>query len=141
MLGPILAALAFFVLFVVVYRHFRGFYPSSEFQESSSARSPVPDPDTPRLLFFYTTWCPHSLKAIPEWRSFKEMAQNKTYGGKHLEFDAVDGESAPTKLARYGVEAFPTVVLETSDQIIVYDHAVKAQGVRAWLIQTLGQEA
>ena len=138
MLGPILAALAFFVLFVLVYRHFRGFYPSSEFQELNPA---VVSPDTPRLIFFYALWCPHSRKALTEWKSFQELVRGKTYGGKTLEFESVDGESAPTKLARYGVEAFPTVVLETSDQIIVYDHRVSAKNLRTWLIQTLGQEA
>ena len=100
----------------------------------------VVDADTPRLMFFYTTWCPHSRKALGEWRSLKELAKNHTYGGKQLDFVAVDGDGEPTKLSRYGVEAFPTVVLETSDQIIVYDHRVTAAGLRRWLIQTLGQE-
>ncbi len=85
-------------------------------------------------------WCPHSRKALGEWRSLKELARTHTYGGKELEFMSVDGEAEPTKLARYGVEAFPTVVLEYSDQIIVYDNRVTSAGLRAWLIQTLGPE-
>lgn len=142
MLAPILATLVFVGFFVLVYRQLRGFYPSSTIVEDPTATMPnVPGEDEAHLLFFYTTWCPHSKTAIPEWNSLKETAEKKTYGGRHMRFRALDGDSAKTALARYGVDAFPSVVLVTQESIVHYEGRVRAQGIHRWLLQTLGPEA
>jgi thiol-disulfide isomerase/thioredoxin len=142
MIAPILASIAFVVIFIVAYKYFRGYYPGSTVIEDDPVSSAVPTSERPRLKFFYTTWCPHSRAAMPEWNSFKTLlkSQKLTFGGKQLELEAIDGDSAPTTTARYGVDAYPTIVLETVEQVYHYDKKVKVDGIRSWLVQVLGPE-
>ncbi len=126
----------FVVLFIVGYKHFRGFYPGSTIIEMPAVR----DPDAPRLLFFYTTWCPHSQKALGEWKSLKEMLKGKTLGGKRLQFVPYDGDGEEGAVARYGVDAYPTFILETVDKVVTYEGHAKASRLHSWLIGQLGEE-
>lgn len=126
----------FVVLFIVAYRHFRGFYPGSTIVEMPAMR----DPSAPRLLFFYTTWCPHSQTALAEWRSLKELLKGKTLGGKRLQYVPYDGDAEQGATARYGVDAYPTFILETVDKVITYEGHAKASRLRGWLIGELGEE-
>jgi thiol-disulfide isomerase/thioredoxin len=137
MLIPILMSIAFVVLFIVGYKYFRGFYPGS----SLVIMDPIADPDSPRLLFFYTTWCPHSQKALGEWRSLKQALAGKRLGGKRIQFVPYDGDSETGAVARYSVDAYPTVVLETTEATVHYDGPVKAARLREWLIIQLGPES
>lgn len=137
MLIPVLMSVAFVVLFIVGYKYFRGFYPGSTMVEYE----PIADPDTPRLLFFYTTWCPHSRKALGEWRSLKQALSGKRLGGKQIQFVPLDGDSETGAVARYSVDAYPTIVLETTTTTVHYDGPVKAGQLRDWLITQLGEES
>ena len=137
MLVPILLTIAFVLVFIFGYKAIRGFYPGSTMVEYE----PIADPDAPRLLFFYTTWCPHSQKAIGEWRSLKQSLAGKRLGGKRIQFVPLDGESETGAVARYSVDAYPTVVLETTDATVHYDGPVKAGRLHEWLIGQLGPES
>jgi thiol-disulfide isomerase/thioredoxin len=142
---PVLAAVVFVVVFIGWYRYMRGFYPGStivEYSPQADPAIPSSDPDTPRLLMFYTTWCPHSRKALPEWQSLKTVVrQQKTkFGGKTLQFEAYDGDSDKTEVARYGIDAYPAIVLVTSSGIHHYDAAFKTARIQRWLVDTLGPE-
>ena len=138
---PIGMAVVFVIVFIGWYRYMRGFYPGStvvEYSPNADPAIPGSDPDSPRLLFFYTTWCPHSRKALPEWQSLKTMS--RVYGGKTIQFEAFDGDSSKTETARYGIDAYPALVLVSSTSIVHYDAAFKAARIKAWLIDTLGPE-
>lgn len=135
---PILVAVVFVVIFIGWYRYMRGFYPGSTIVEYSSD-SPSSDPESPTLMFFYTTWCPHSRKALPEWTSLKSMG--RTYGGKTVQFRSLDGDSSKTETARYGIEAYPSLVLITSTSVVHYDGPLKAARVQSWLVRTLGPQS
>ena len=156
---PIGIAVVFVVVFIGWYRYMRGFYPGSTIVEYSPNADPVPgadpnvptsdppvrgaDPEAPNLLFFYTTWCPHSRNAFPEWQSLKTMVrdQKTKFGGATLQFEAHDGDSSKTETARYGIDAYPALVLITSKGIHHYDAAFKTARIKAWLIDTLGPES
>ena len=117
----------------------RGFYPGSTIVEYSPSADLVSDPETPSLLFFYTTWCPHSRKAFPEWQSLKTASH--VYGGKTIQFKALDGDSSKTETAQYGIEGYPSLVLVTSTSVVHYDASFKAARIQAWLSQTLGPQS
>lgn len=140
MIVPILAAIVFGVVFILMYKHFRGYYPGSTVVETPAG---VVEEGAPVLKFFYTTWCPHSRKALPEWNSLRDLVNNQgmKFGGQTIQFETYDGDSATTATARYGIDAYPSLVLETTDKIIHYDSPVRADRVRAWLVQTLGPES
>lgn len=144
MIVPILAAVVFGVVFILMYKHFRGYYPGSTVVESPTAKAAsLPEEGAPVLKFFYTTWCPHSRKALPEWNSLRDLVNNQgiKFGGQTLQFETYDGDSSAAATARYGIDAYPSLVLETTDKIIHYDSPIRADRVRAWLVQTLGPES
>lgn len=131
----ILAAVVFVFVFIGWYRYMRGFYPGSTIVEVE----PDQDPDSPTLMFFYTTWCPHSRRALPEWQSLKTMG--RTYGGKTVRFQTLDGDSSKTQTAHYGIEAYPSLVLVTTTSVVHYDEPFKAARIQSWLVRTLGPQS
>ena len=138
----ILAAVVFVGVFIGWYRYMRGFYPGStivEYSPDIDPANPASDPESARLMFFYTTWCPHSRKALPEWQSLKGMG--RTYGGKTVHFQTLDGDSSKTQTARYGIEAYPSLVLVTSTSVVHYDEPFKAARIQSWLVRTLGPQS
>lgn len=137
MLIPVLMSVVFVVLFIVAYKYFRGYYPGSTMVEMD----PIADPDSPRLLFFYTTWCPHSQKALGEWRSLKQSLAGKRLGGKRIQFIPMDGESETGAVARYSIDAYPTIVLETTSTTIHYEGQVTSARLHEWLVLQLGPES
>lgn len=96
-----------------------------------------------KFIFFYTTWCPWSKKAQQPWASLKEVMKNtpKTYGGKTVIFEEVNAESEEGKAALYGVKAYPTFKLETSDKVYEMLGKPSVAAFRAFLITVLGQES
>ena len=135
----ILVAVVFVFVFIGLYRYMRGFYPGStivEYSPDIDPANPASDPDSARLMFFYTTWCPHSRRALPEWQSLKTMG--RTYGGKTIKFQTLDGDSSKTETAHYGIEAYPSLVLVTSTSVVHYDDQFKAARIQSWLVRTLG---
>jgi hypothetical protein len=139
---PVLTAIVFVGVFIGWYRYMRGFYPGStivEYSPDVNPNNPSSDPESATLKFFYTTWCPHSRKALPEWKSLKSMGS--VYGGKTLQFETLDGDSSKTETARYGIEAYPCLVLVTSTSVVHYDGHLKAAHVHSWLVRTLGPQS
>jgi len=92
MLVPIGISVLFVVLFILGYRYLRGFYPGSTVIEEPEG---AVDPMAPRLKFFYTTWCPHSQKALGEWKSLKQLIRNEKlkFGGKTIQFEAFERQN------------------------------------------------
>ena len=72
-------------------------------------------------------------------QSLKTM--KRVYGGKTVDFEAFDGDSSKTETARYGIDAYPALVLVTSSSIVHYEGAFKAARIKTWLINTLGPES
>ena len=104
------------------------------------AKKEVP-PNEARILFFYTNWCGHSKKAMPEWEAFEsELASSNVYGKTKVVPVRVDAEEDVPTATLYDVQAYPTVLLETSEGIIPYEKRVTASGLQAFLRNKLGQE-
>lgn len=98
-------------------------------------------PNEARIYFFYTNWCGHSKKAMPEWETFESKLSKTSYYGKtHVTPVRVDAESDKTTADLYEVNAYPTVILETRDGLIPYTKRVTAQGLADFLRSNLGEE-
>lgn len=93
-------------------------------------------PNEARLYFFYTEWCGFSQKAMPEWAKVQEGY----YGKTHVTPIKVDAEKDRALATLYGVEAYPTVLLETQDGIFELDRRVTAENIQTFLRTRLGQE-
>lgn len=98
-------------------------------------------PNEARLTMFYTEWCGFSQKAMPEWAKLEQKLGGDGYFGKtHLNMVKVDAEKDQKTASLYGINAYPTVVLETQEGSFDYDKRVTADGLLDFLRRHLGQE-
>jgi len=97
--------------------------------------------DKGRLYFFYTTWCGHSKKAMPEWEKIKaELNTSAVFGKTTVEAVDVDAEKDPKTASLYEVMGYPTIKLETSSGIYDFNRGITKDAVFAFLRDTLGKE-
>jgi len=94
--------------------------------------------ETPKLMFFYTTWCPHCKNAKPKWESLKSV--RRTYGGKKIEFEEIDCDIDKGKAAMYDIKGYPTFKLETHNKVIQFEGRPDVPSLRAFLTSALGEE-
>ena len=77
------------------------------------------------IMLFYADWCPHCVKAKPEWDKVKAKYDGKTINGYIVHFTEYNctKESAETDvmLDKYKVEGYPTIKLVKDNQVIDYD--------------------
>jgi thiol-disulfide isomerase/thioredoxin len=98
-------------------------------------------PNEARLTFFYTEWCGWSQKAQPEWAKLERKLSEGGYFGKtHVTAVKVDAEKDRTLATLYGINAYPTVVLETETAKVDFDKRVTYENLKAFLETHLGQE-
>lgn len=98
-------------------------------------------PNEARLYFFYTNWCGHSKKAMPEWEKLEEkLAKSSMFGDTKVTAVRVDAEEDVPTATLYDVRAYPTVLLETSEGIVPYEKRVTESGLWSFLRNKLGQE-
>lgn len=98
-------------------------------------------PNEARLTMFYTEWCGFSQKAMPEWAKLEQKLGGDGYFGKtHLTMVKIDAEKDQKTASLYGINAYPTVVLETQEGIYDFDKRVTADNLLAFLRRHLGQE-
>ena len=95
-----------------------------------------------KFLFFSARWCPWSKKARPHWDAFKEdMKTNPaTFGGKMVQLEEIDGDIDPGKRKEYGVSAYPSFKLATPDGVKTMTSIPTRDGMREFLIRSLGPE-
>jgi thiol-disulfide isomerase/thioredoxin len=92
------------------------------------------------LYFFYTDWCGHSKTAKPEWEAM--MAElPATYGSTKVVGKAINCEEDVTTCTAYGVDAYPTVKLETSGGIADFTQRVTKSSLDKFLSGELGEKA
>ena len=99
------------------------------------------------IYFFHVDWCPHCVKATPEWNVFVEQYNNKIVNG-HLvqcyDIDCTDDNGdaviqfandeatgispTPIKITelihKYNIESYPTIKLTIDDTIVEFDAKV-----------------
>jgi len=92
------------------------------------------------VYFFYTEWCGHSKKAMPEWKALMETLP-ATYGSTKVVGKAVTCEEDVMTCTAYGVDAYPTVKLETSGGIADFTKLVTESSVDRFLTGELGEKA
>ncbi len=98
-------------------------------------------PNQANLYFFYTNWCGFSQKAMPEWEKLEEKLESDGYFGKtRVTPVKVDCEADQKKCTLYGINGYPTVVLESKSGLTDYTKRVTTSGLLDFLRQSLGQE-
>jgi hypothetical protein len=139
-----LSVVATFILLVVIFRVVKGYYPASNFIiEDPPMEHNGLDEDQARFMFFYTTWCPWSVKAQTPWKSFKQMLKNNPtkFGGKTILFEEINAEADKGKAALYNVKQYPTFKLETSKKVFVLEGVPDPATFDVFLKGTLGEKS
>ena len=106
------------------------------------------------VYFFHVDWCPHCVKAVPEWNAFVEVYNNKEVNG-HLvqcydidctddngdvviQFDPTNGSSTnisptPVKISqlikRYKIDSYPTIKLTKDNNVVDFEAKVTKQNL------------
>ena len=98
-------------------------------------------PNEARLTMFVTEWCGFSQKAMPEWAKLeKTLGPKATFGTTRLTMATIDADKDRKTASLYGINAYPTVVLETKEGSFDFDKRVTSDNLLAFLRGHLGQE-
>ena len=106
------------------------------------------------IFFFHVDWCPHCVKAKPEWNNFKQQYTDKVINGyviKPIDIDCTDdngdevlvytdesGEKQTTKptsmktseiIRKYKVDSYPTIKLIKDGATVDYDAKVTSDNL------------
>jgi thiol-disulfide isomerase/thioredoxin len=128
----IISVLAFVALAILVWKLWKPVV--------APPKKEVP-PNEARLTMFYTEWCGFSQKAMPEWAKLEQKLGGDGYFGKtHLNMIKVDADKDKKTATLYGIDAYPTVVLETQEGSYTFDKRVTADNLLAFLRGHLGHE-
>jgi thiol-disulfide isomerase/thioredoxin len=131
------------ILLVIGWKYWKGFYPGSSYViETPPVSKNGVDTGEAKFLFFYTGWCPWSVKAWPKWTAFKQELTNKPvkYGGHKVIFEEIDCEANPTKAALYNVNAYPSFKLLTQEKTFVMQGTPDPLTFDLFLTGTLGEK-
>ena len=76
-----------------------------------------------KLYLFYVVWCPHSKKAMPQWKRFKQRIQSDRKRFNQLEFEEIDGDNEENSaiLKGFNIDAFPLVRLVHNHKTIKFE--------------------
>lgn len=94
-----------------------------------------------RLYFFYTEWCGHSQRAMPQWEALETKIGKDPYFGKtHVTLVRVDADKDRKTAELYEVRGYPTVMLETATGVYEYKKRPTTDGLLEFLRKSLGPE-
>lgn len=108
--------------------------------DSSSGNSNYTN-KTATVYFFYTTWCPHSLSAIPEWEAIVDKYTHNQVNGYTIKLIDVDCTKETVEIEnmvnKYDIEGYPTIKMVKDDQIIEFDAKAKFDNIDKFLTTVL----
>jgi len=112
----------FGVLSYVVYNQTKSVYSKTPFYNVANA----PERGYPvQICFFHVDWCPHCVKAKPEWDAFSSEYNGQTINNQVIE--CIDynctNETPEIKIlvSDYNITAYPHIVLITEGSRIDFD--------------------
>lgn len=93
------------------------------------------------LLLFETSWCPHCKDAKSNWNVLKEKYHNQTFSnGKKLTFIEHDCEENEDICEQYKIEGYPTIKMNTKDEIIEFDGEPTIEGLTEFIKNVVGTD-
>ena len=142
MITELIVSIFIVVLCIGGYYWWTGTPPGARLIEQEPPADNGLDDNQANFMFFYATWCPHCKHAQQPWRSLKQFIKNAgyKYGGKTVSFEEVNAETDKGKTALYGINAYPTFKLQTSNKLFEMVGRPTVQNFREFLKKALGDE-
>jgi thiol-disulfide isomerase/thioredoxin len=111
----VVIVLIFLIVSIFAYKNFYDYFSSANTMGSDVANTGIANP-VAKLMLFHVDWCPHCVKAMPEWQSFCSEYNGKIVNGylvQCLDNNCTENENVDTKVLMddYSISSFPTVVL------------------------------
>ena len=128
---------------VFLYKYINSFKaPSSKYKENSDIISNSHSgTKSATVYFFYTTWCPYSLAAIPEWEKIVDKYTENNVNGYSINFIDVDCTKETVEIEnminKYNIEGYPTIKMIKDDQVIDFDAKAKFENIEKFLVTVL----
>lgn len=91
------------------------------------------------IYFFHVDWCPHCIKAAPEWQKFTDKMNGKAVNGYNVfchDIDCTDttDSNITTMIKDYNIEGYPTVkVTFDNGKVIDFDSKISANGLATFV--------
>lgn len=101
---------------------------------------------TVSIYFFNVDWCPHCVKAKPEWIKFCQRYDGKEYNGYMIECvggkngtDCTDSDNADiTELIQnFNIEHYPTLKMRKGGTVIDFDGKITDDNLETFLSKVL----
>jgi thiol-disulfide isomerase/thioredoxin len=114
----------------------------NKFQDVANADNRAPTAD---IYFYHVDWCPHCVKAQPEWNKFVEANNNKLINGVILvahSIDCTDNNDPSIKdiLQKNNINSFPTVKLTIDGEgTIDFDSKIKQSSLESFVNTVIGK--
>jgi thiol-disulfide isomerase/thioredoxin len=86
------------------------------------------------VLFFSTDWCPHCVKAKPQWQAFSDKYNNKEINGHKIScinINCTDSDTPDVQsyIQKYNIEHYPTVKMLIDKDIVEFDASVTSENL------------
>lgn len=97
------------------------FIKENEEDETSSNTSA---PESAKMFYFYTEWCPYCKTARPEWDAIKEKYNDQIINNKKLQLVEIDCESKVNAdlVKNHSIDGYPTIKMVLDDgKTVEYD--------------------
>ena len=109
----------------------------TNYEENVDKDDDISRSDVVKIYFFYTTWCPYSTTAIPEWERIMNKYKDESINGYKMVFIGVDCTKETLEveeyIKRFKIEGYPTIKLVKDDQIIEFDAKANYENIEKFL--------
>ena len=114
-----------FVLVIFIFTAYYGYNKYAKHEIDGKKFKDVANANTRKIeanvYFFHVDWCPHCVKAKPEWDKFVQAYENKVINGYVVKTHSMDcTEDIDGKAERiiqtYNIQSYPTVKLMIDGQ-------------------------
>jgi len=157
----IIAFLVFIFIVVARFTYQSYFFKTNKNKKYSDVANANNNAPVITVYFFHVDWCPHCIKAQPEWNNFVKTYDNKMVNGylvkcydidctddngdSVIQFDPTPGASntatnidpTPIKIIelvkKYNITSYPTVKLTKDDVVIEFDAKVTADNLAKFI--------
>jgi thiol-disulfide isomerase/thioredoxin len=89
------------------------------------------------FMLFTVTWCPHCIKAIPEWDTFSNKFNDTVINGykiKCTKIDCTDPDDPIVQSAvqKHGIEHYPTMKLMMDENVVDFDAKITSDSLETF---------
>jgi len=110
----------FLVISLLYYKRIVAPKLEKKFVENREFVPEEPETKIATLYYFYTTWCPLSKKANPEWQALQDET-NSVVKGVNIVFKEVDCDQDTATADKFKIVGYPTIKLVYNDTTYEYD--------------------